>query len=389
LKSRILDKQRHTSRSLGHGGDMNLGGGMPFGAGAREVLARSKHFKGPDAERDAYVSGMWLRAQYGHEGSQRWIASHRPDLQVRAMSAASLAAGGAVVPIEMMQTIIDLKDAFGAFRANATVWPMNSDQLKIPQSKTDTGAAFLGESDTIVETDGVWTNVTLSSKKIGSIVRVPTELFEDSIVSLADRVAFEIARQFAKTEDTAGFAGDGTSTYGGIQGFTSMIIDGNHNAGKIALPSGKNKFTDVTATDLASLIASLPAYAHDNAKFYVSPVGWGNTFFRLMQAVSGNRVDTMAGGVPRQYGGYPVVVTPVLPTSTGSLAAAVMLLFGDLRRGAAFGDRQQIRVQVLMERYADNDQVGIKATERFDIITRHGCGDNTTAGPVVGLIGTA
>ena len=63
-----------------------------------------------------------------------------------------------------------------------------------------------------------------------------------------------------------------------------------------------------------------------------------------------------------------------------------MIVYGDLDMGATLGDRQGIEVQVLRERYAEYNQIGVKAVERVDIVA-HGLGDTSNAGPIVALIG--
>jgi HK97 family phage major capsid protein len=63
-----------------------------------------------------------------------------------------------------------------------------------------------------------------------------------------------------------------------------------------------------------------------------------------------------------------------------------MLLYGNFALAATMGSRRGFTVNVLQERYAEFDQLGIVGTTRFDIVV-HDLGDGTTAGPVVGLIG--
>jgi hypothetical protein len=53
---------------------------------------------------------------------------------------------------------------------------------------------------------------------------------------------------------------------------------------------------------------------------------------------------------------------------------------------AAVGERRVATIRKSDDRYFEQDQVGILGTERVDIVV-HDAGDNTTAGPIVGLMG--
>ena len=68
--------------------------------------------------------------------------------------------------------------------------------------------------------------------------------------------------------------------------------------------------------------------------------------------------------------------------------AQAMLLFGDLSKAAMLGNRRGFRVKVSEDRYLETDEIGIRGTTRSDINV-HSLGDNTTAGPIVALIGSS
>ena len=76
---------------------------------------------------------------------------------------------------------------------------------------------------------------------------------------------------------------------------------------------------------------------------------------------------------------------PVDDTSA-ALNAVIMLAFGDLRLSSSMGVRQGIRIQVLNERYAEYNQIGVMATERVDI-NNHDLADGTAMSPLIGLLG--
>jgi HK97 family phage major capsid protein len=133
-------------------------------------------------------------------------------------------------------------------------------------------------------------------------------------------------------------------------------------------------------------MATLPQYARKNAKWYCSPVCQDLVFTRLMMAAGGNTPATLAGGVAPQFAGYPIVPSTVLEDSTSAINNTHMLLFGDLQKAATMGSAREMRFLRSDDRYFELDQVGVKATERFDIVV-HDVGTSSVAGPMVALIG--
>jgi hypothetical protein len=82
------------------------------------------------------------------------------------------------------------------------------------------------------------------AKKLASGTRVARELLLDSVIAVADWLVQEHSLALAKKTDEAAFNGDGTSTYGGIQGITTKINDGTHTAGVVAAAAGNNSFRE-------------------------------------------------------------------------------------------------------------------------------------------------
>ncbi len=345
-------------------------------------------FAGQGGAERAYRSGMWLKAQLlGDEHATRWCREH--GVMVAAASESVNTQGGFLVPDELAGSIIRLVNEHGVFRRECRVWPMSSDTLSIPRRDGGLTAHFVGENTEGTESDVTWSNVTLTARKLMCLTRMSSEISDDALVSVADVLAEEVGLAFAEKEDQCGFNGAGAVSYGGIVGVTQKIIDGNHTAGAIdTVTANADTFAELALVDLSTLMSKLPQYARANAKFYCSEVAWSLVFERILAASGGNAIGNFADPVERRYLGYPVVVTPVLPTSTGSLDNQAMILFGDLRKAASMGDRQQMRLMLSEHRYFELDQIGIRGTERFDINV-HDLGNNTTAGPMVALIGAA
>jgi HK97 family phage major capsid protein len=359
-------------------------GALRVPAQARTRFTKLKAYKGEDAAEKAYRVGKWVQGFIvGDEVARAWCRENGVMVE-RAMGETTNTAGGFLVPNEMMDSIIDLRETFGVFRQNAQLVPMSSDTLQWPRRTGGLTAYFTAENTAATESQGSWDNVNLVAKKLAVLTRLSTELSEDAVVSVADLMTSEIAYAFASKEDDCGFNGDGTSTYGGIRGVTQILIDGSHNAGKATCASGHPTFDKVDATDIGTLMSKLPQYALGRAKFYTSAKGFALTFERLVASAGGNSISTLDGAVQYRYLGFPIVISQKI----ADLANAVVgILFGDLALAAALGERRVVTIRRSDDRYFENDQIGILGTERTDIVV-HDVGDNTTAGPIVGLAGT-
>lgn len=345
------------------------------------VRERPKYFKGPDAQKDAFLAGHFFLAIRGNEKSKEILSQFGEQLS---QSEGVNTAGGYVVPTPLSNSIIDLRETYGVFRQNVRVMPMSSDTLMIPRRTSGTTAYFVGENSAITESQKAWDGVTLTAKKLASLVTYSSEINEDAIISLADDLAFEIGYGFALKEDQCGFIGDGTSTYGGIVGAAVAINDGTHAAGIATAASGNVSFETFDLDDFEAAMGKCPQYALPNAKWYISAYGYATSMARLQYAAGGNTVSNIAGSSGQTFLGYPVVISQVLNSTAGSDVSKIKCLFGDLRLAAKLGDRRMLTIATTNERYFEYDQIAIKGTERLDIVV-HDLGDGTNAGPIVAL----
>ena len=345
-----------------------------------------KAFKGPDAEYNAYASGQWLRATIlGDGNAKQWCIGAGIGFR-NALNEGTQTQGGFLVPEQFAQTIIDLRETYGVFRANCDVFPMSSESTVIPRRASGNTAYWVGEGATITESTMGFNQVRLTTRKLACLTRMSTEVAEDAIINLADYVANDFAYQFAYQEDLAGFLGDGTSTYGGITGLFTQIIDGTHTASAIDAVSGEDTLAEVTTTSLTKAMGALPQYALPNAKWFCSQYAATVVFGRLQAAAGGNNMQTLQGAFGNSFLGYPIVVSQVLTASTGTINGTYMLGFGDLRAAATLGDRRGIAVGQSSDVYFTTDQIALRAAERVDINV-HDLGTTSAAGPFIALLG--
>lgn len=391
-KIRRLDEARKQQAALARPASVDNPAANPLQR--RPLHSRLKYFKGANAEERAYRFGQFaLACLWGSEKAFKWCQENGVILQ-RAQSEGVNSAGGFLVPEEFSMDIIDLRDQYGMFRRLCQVMPMGRDTITVPRRTGGLTAYAVGEGTAITASQAAWDQVRLTANKWGVLTLMSSELDEDAAVNVGDLLVGEMAYAFAVSEDTAGFSGDGTSTYHGIRGFLQLfgadqIVAGASTlAGALDAASGHDTFAEIDSTDLANLMGKLPQYAYrlGDPSFYCSQVAWATVFQRIIQGAGGISKSDITGKVEYQYLGFPVEITPSMPTSTGDLSDKAMILFGDIGLAATFGNRRGMAVARSTEYKFAEDQIAIKATERFDI-NIHDIGTTSVAGPVVALIG--
>lgn len=352
-------------------------------AQARYHHASLKAFKGNDGEASAYLTGQYLLATIGKsETAHKWCKDHGVDVRFRgALKESDNSLGGFLVPIEMERSIITLREERGVLRREAMVVPMASDTLHMPRRASGVTAYWVGERSEITDSNPTLDNVELTVKKLAALVRMSSEVNEDTVVSLADFVTQEIAYAFADKEDLAGFIGDGTSTYGGIVGVKNALAAGS----EYEALAGNTAFSTLDLADFESMIGMLPLYALQDAKWYISRAGWAASMQRLADAAGGNTTQNIMGGVGPSFLGFPVVWVQVMnSTLTAQTSTEGIAYFGSMRQGIRLGTRRGMSISTSTDRYFETDEIGIKATQRLDVVVAER-GTATAAGSLIGL----
>lgn len=334
-------------------------------------------FKGQDAEIEAYRSGKWIQATlFGSQQAKQWCVDHGVE---NVMSGSNDLTGGALVPPEFETAVISLFESYGVIPRYSRNYPMSSDVLSVPRQLSDVTAYAVGESQEITASDPTFSPVNLVARKWGTLTRVPSELNDDSVIAIADMLATSIARAHALKADQAGFLGDGTATYHGVQGLANVL-----NAGSIkTAAAGQNTAASLTIAVFQDAAGSLPEYPGMNPVWFVSkPVFW-NVLARLQLAAGGNNYVDLGNGPVLQFMGYPVAFSQVLPKTIG--ASTKFAYFGDLGMASTLGLRRGLSIAVDGSRYFELDQIAHRSTMRWDF-NCHERGDASNAGPIVSLV---
>jgi len=374
-------------------------------AGAR-YRGRVRNFSGATEEakaKKAYQFGMWVLATMGKGYAQRYCAQNGIAIQsgpndgmptiMGALGQSELnnEDGGYLVPHQFENDLIVLREQYGVFRQFAKNVPMSSDSRSDPRRKSGLTAYFVGDGEGATASKMGWDRVQLNAKKSLVLAYVTTELNEDSIISMGDTLAGEIAYAFAKLEDDCGFNGDGTSPYGSIVGVRAKLraVDATiANIKGLQVGSG-NAYSELVRGDFQKTKGLLPQYADTpNTAWFVHKTFFHSVMEDLILALGGVTIAEQAQLESRTpiFLGYPVRFSQQMPKAEAN--SQVCAVFGDLNLAASFGDRRITTVMFSEHAAFTSDEIAVRGSERFDINV-HDVGDTTDAGPVVGLITAA
>lgn len=278
----------------------------------------------------------------------------RPAMEKRALSAVTGSAGGYTVPQGFVPALERAMKWYAASRQVADVmrtdggndfpWPTSDDTGNVGER--------IAENTQVAEQDVAFATVTLKAYKYSSkLVRVPHELLEDNAVNLAEKLGEMLGERIGRIQATDFTTGTGS---GQPQGIVTAST-----AGKTAASA-----TTFTPDELLDLIHSVdPAYRSDPSfALMMSDVVYA--FIRKVKD-SQNRylfTDPVDGGPPRFFG-VPIIINTAM--SSAFTTGQKLVLAGAFSK-FKIRDVNVVRLNKLVERYAELDQVGFIAFLRSD-----------------------
>jgi HK97 family phage major capsid protein len=357
-------------------GELNISA-IKVPAKAKAAVLRS--FSGPDAEKEAYISGQFFLSINGNAGATQWLKNH--GIQ-NAMSTGDNTKGGYLVPEVLESAIIRNVEEFGIARREARVYPMGPGVTLLPRRAGGFTGYFAGENSSVTASDLAFDQIRLEARKLMVFSSWSSELPEDSVVSLGDLLTQEVAQTFAIKEDQCLFSGDGTATYGGIVGLANALAAGavHTTASNVDTPA---EITIASFEDVMGKLLQLPGL---QPKWYCHSSIYHNVMQRLAFASTGNTAANFNAGFGPTFMGYPVVFCQAMDSGGPStdLSGNFIAYFGDLNRAVTMGQKRGITIAVDNSYGFNTDSVFFRATERFDINV-HERGTATAGGPIIGL----
>ena len=280
------------------------------------------------------------------------------EIDTRALSSVTDAAGGYTVPDEFSNRLVETMKAYGGLlgivdvltTASGTdlLWPTNDD--------TANEGAILDENTQISEQDVAFGQGKLKAYTYTSkLIRVPLQLLQDSAIDIEAFLARRIGERIGRA--VAGHIATGAGT-------TQPVGVANATVGfGVGVTGATGNTTTVTYDSLVDLEHSVdPAY-RGSALYAMNDL----TLAAIRKLKdSQNRplwVPSVAGGVPSTINGRPYTIDNKLPAPA---ANAKSILFGDFKTGYIARRVSGAQVLRLSERYADFLQVGFFGFARWD-----------------------
>lgn len=317
---------------------------------------------GEDVARHLGALALVAGIRGGQLTGDRWNGIAK-DILGAEVTKAALTSSDIPLPVQYSGDVVELVSAYGAARKYGTVFPLGAGTVKLPQLTTDPTFGLIASSGSVTEKSPQVGWVTFTAEKFGGLVRLPTELDEDSVVSIGQFVARYAARQIARAEDYNFFVGTGAGSgvNGSVKGIALSTID---NSKVVQQASTKTKTSDLTLANARAIRAVVDAPAIAMGAYYAHP-SMEQAFSGLN--TSGDKPYVANGANGATLDGFPIRWVDVLPVySTNAQASKVYLLFGDLSF-QYLGVRGGIRFDTSKEAGFTTDEILIRALERFTI----------------------
>ena len=310
-----------------------------------------------------HLGGLALVA--GLKGGQ--IAGDRYDSMVKDIlgveAKTALSSSDIPLPVQYNAQVVELVSAYGAARRFGSVFPLGAGTVKLPKLTTDPAFGLIAASGTVTEVSPQVGWVTFTPEKFGGIVRLPSELDEDSIVAIGQFVARYSARQLAKVEDSNFFIGTGAGSgaNGSVKGLCISTID---NSKVVQMASTKTHYSDATLANLRAIRSTVDAPVIGMGAYYMHP-----SFEQHLSGLNtaGDKPYQANGSRGAQLDGYSINWVDIMPAySTSANVSKVFALFGDLSY-QYLATRGGVRMDTSKEAGFTTDEILIRALERFTI----------------------
>ena len=314
-----------------------------------KALTKDEKFAGQQSKRYNFGFGDFVAGMVG--------ASNRADVKA-ALSEGTDSSGGYSVPSELLAEVIDdMRAATVCIQAGARTVPLSTDSTRMLKIVKDPVPTWRAENSLVSESDPNFGAVEFKPRSLAVIVKASRELLADSTnIDTAIRLAF--AASMAQALDRAALFGTGQDN--------EPLGLLNHNIPTITMGDNGAAFTDYNPLlDLIELYENNDNWDMNGRTMVMNP-----TVKRQLAGLVNSEGDPLRQ--PDELYQIPRLVTTNMPTdeTQGSASNASSIILGEFSK-MMIGLRDQMRIEVLREQFADHMQYGFLCWMRADVALMH------------------
>lgn len=263
----------------------------------------------------------------------------------------TLASNGAVIPVTIANRIISSVKEMCPILEKATIFNVKG-TLKVPvwgnaNTTHNITVGYQTEFTDITADAGAFASVDLTGFLSGALTLVGKSVINNADIDVVNFIVGEMSKKIALFLEKELINGTTDKATGALATTTTM------NAGSISA---------ITADNLIDLQAKIPTVYQAASCWVMAPTTF--TAIRKLKYGDGKYVlqENASAEFPYSILGKPVYLSDNMP-AIGSAAKAV--LYGDLS-GLGVNFRENIEIQILLEKYATMHAVGIVSWFEFD-----------------------
>lgn len=267
----------------------------------------------------------------------------------------SQGANGAIVPKSISNKIIETVKELSPIYARATVYNATG-ELAIPSYGADGGsdvnAAYQGAEFTeLTAAQGKFTSISLLNNAVGSLALISKQLINNTDIDVATFTKNKVAKAFADFIEKESIVGTGATGH-----MTGVTLTTNLNTLLTKTLAG------ITADVLIDTQLLVPEVYQANACWLMNKT----TFAALRKLKDGDNTYLLTKDFTTSFGwtllGKPVFISENMPSVA---ASTVPIIYGDLS-GLAIKLSKNVEIQVLVEKYATQNAIGIVGWAELD-----------------------
>jgi HK97 family phage major capsid protein len=263
----------------------------------------------------------------------------------------TMANNGAVIPTTIVNRIISTVKEMSPIFAQAERYNSKG-TLKLPvygkaNTTHDIAVGYQTEFVAITADVGKFTSVDLTGFLSGALSLLGRSVINNAAVNVVDYIVKEMASKIALFLEKELINGTTDKATGAISTSTTL------NAGSTSA---------ITADNLIELQAKIPTIYQAKAGWIMAPATF--TAMRKLKDGDGKYLlqNDFSQSFPYSILGKPVYLSDNMPAISSANKA---VLYGDFS-GLAVNMREDIEIQILMEKYADQHAIGVIAWFEFD-----------------------